>query len=202
MAKAAASGKPKGAVREAEAFDARKIDLTRFKPDISLHDWTELYRAGNFPSGPLFFEPIETLTPAKTVGKGRTNLTIIMSTIVQVDATTPYAGFNRMTTPARDPIIQIHFQPSGYGFTAPGTYIIAFSLEVVGQSTFNVVASTTPGTVTGTGSRVVSGQSIVSLIFNNLPASQQVYAYLEQKAGGQWNWYSTRVSLPPILIQL
>jgi len=37
----------------------------------------------------------ETLSATKTVGRGRTNLTIIVPTIVQIDAATPRATFDR-----------------------------------------------------------------------------------------------------------
>ena len=96
----------------------------------------------------------------------------------------------------------VHFQPSGYGFTAVGTYFIAFSIEAVGTSTFNVAAYAGPGTVSGAGSKTLNGQSVVTVILKNVPASQVCYAYVEQKAGDAWNWYSTRMSLPPLVISL
>jgi hypothetical protein len=194
------SRKSGAAAPEIEPFDKRNVDLTRFKPDISARDWATLIDPTRIPVTPIFFLPIETLSPRKTVGLGRTNVTIIEPTIVQLDAATPYAAFDRRVSPARKPIIQIHFQPSGYGITTPGSYVIAFSVESGAQVTLSVQASAGPGTVSGTGTRTVSGQQVVSVVFRNMPASQQAYAYLEQTAGGQWSWYSTRISYPPIVI--
>jgi hypothetical protein len=201
MAKAPSTRRTKPV--EPAPFDKRKVDLTKFKPDISAAEWKERFkRFGNFDLSAIWFQPIETLSCTKTVGSGETNLTIIMPTIVQVDAATPYAGFNRQTTPSRNPIIQMHFQPGAYGITSAATYVMAFALEVSGQSTFNLSGYAGSGSVTGTGSRVLSGQVSVSLVFHNVPASQVMYGYVEQTAGAQWNWFSTRVSFPPLVIQL
>jgi hypothetical protein len=199
MAKAS-SNKARIPGREPEPFDKRKIDLTKFKPDISLKEWTEMFKPGNLPLGPAFFLPIETLSCTKTVGQGRTNLTIIMPTIVQTDAATPHASFNRQTTPSRNPIIQMHFEPSAYGITTVGTYFMAFTIDVSGQSTFKLDGFAGFGTLSGAGSKVLSGQRIVTLIFKNVPPSQQVFGFLEQTAGGQWSWFTTRVSFPPLVI--
>ncbi len=187
-------------MRELEPFDKRKVDLTKFKPDISLKDLTEMFKPGNLRLGPFFFQPIETLSCTKTVGLGRTNLTIIMPTIVQTDAATPYASFNRQTTPSRNPVIQMHFEPSAYGVTTVGTYFMAFTIDVSGQATFNLAGFAGSGTLSGAGSKVVSGQQIVTLILKNVPPSQQVFGSLEQTGGGQWSWFATRVSLPPLVI--
>ena len=81
-------------VRELEPFDKRSIDLAKIKSDLSVKDFKELFG----PVGSIFtfpFLPIETLSCTKTIGRGRTNLTIIVPTIVQTDATTPRASFDR-----------------------------------------------------------------------------------------------------------
>jgi hypothetical protein len=194
------STKAGGSVREPEPYDARQIDLTTFKPDISLKDWTSIFKAGDLLTGPIFFPPIDTLSCTKTVGLGRTNLTLIMPTIVQIDAATPFASFNRQTTPSRNPVVQMHFQPSAYGITTVQNYSMAFTVDVSGQSTFNVSGFAGSGTLSGTGPRTLSGKQIVTLIFKNLPASQQVFGFLEQTAGAQWSWFTTRVSFPPLVI--
>jgi hypothetical protein len=190
------------AAREPEPYDKRTVDLTKFKPDVSLKEWVEMFKPGVFPPWPLFFQPIETLSCTRTVGHGRTNVTLIMPTIVQVDAATPYAGFNRQTTPSRNPIAQAHFEPAAYGITAPATYFMAFTIESSGQSTFNLAGYAGGGTLDGAGSKVVSGQQIVTLIFRNVPPGAQVYGYVEQTSGGQWSWFQTRVSFPPLVIGL
>ena len=87
-------------VTEVEPFDKRSIDFAKFKPDLTVKDLQKLFGPKRgvvvFPFG-----PIETLSPIRTIGRGRTNLTIIMSTIVQIDSTVPTATFDRRATPSR-----------------------------------------------------------------------------------------------------
>jgi hypothetical protein len=47
-------------------------------------------------------------------------------TIVQIDAATPSATFNKQSR-SRNPVIQMHFEPSAYGIMAVGTYIMEFT---------------------------------------------------------------------------
>jgi hypothetical protein len=181
----------------------RKLDITRFKVDITTAEFVEAFKPGRGALAPVFFQPIVTLSPTHTIGQGRTNVTIIEPTIVQVDTSppfVPYAGFDRRVSPHRNPTIQIHFQASGYGITTPGTYIITFAIEAFGAATFNVAVNGTLGGVTGTGPKTVNGQQFVTLLVKNLPPAYELYAFLEQTGGGAWNWYSTRVTYPPLLI--
>ena len=185
-------------VRELEPFDKRSIDLTKFKPDLSARDLKKLLGpAGGIVVFP--FLPIETLSATKTIGRGRTNLTIIVPTIVQIDAATPSATFNKQSQ-TRNPVIQMHFEPSAYGITSVGTYIMEFTIQVFGQSTFNLSGFAGSGTVLNAGTKVLNGQARVSLVFQNVPASQQTFGFLEQTAGGAWNWFSTQVRFPHIVI--
>ena len=186
-------------VRELEPFDKRSINLAKFKPDLSAKDFKELFG----PIGDIVifpFLPIETLSCTKTIGRGRTNLTIIVPTIVQVDAATPRASFDRRATPSRNPIIQMHFEPSAYGITSVATYIMEFTIETFGQSTFNLSGFAGPGTLANNGTKVLNGQVRVSLVMQNVPPSQQTFGFLEQTAGGAWNWFSTQVRFPPIVL--
>jgi hypothetical protein len=77
---------------------------------------------------------------------------------------------------------------------------MAFTIEANGQSTFNLSGFAGSGTLSGAGQKVLSGQRVVTLIFKNVPPSQQVFGFLEQTAGGQWSWFNTRVSFPPLVI--
>jgi hypothetical protein len=184
---------------ELEAFDKRTVNLARFKPDLSEKDFKNLLT----PIGGVIifpFQPIETLSCTKTIGRGRTNLTIIVPTIVQVDATVPRASFDRRATPSRNPVIQMHFEPGAYGITSVATYIMEFSIETFGQSTFNLNGFAGSGTLVNTGTKVLNGQVRVSLIMQNVPPSQQTFGFLEQTAGGAWNWFSIQVRFPPIVI--
>jgi hypothetical protein len=182
----------------------RTIDLAKFKPDISLQDLVEMFKPGNISIGPAFFQPIETLSPVKTVGLGRTNLTIKLSQVVQTDTLNmpTFASFDGPTVGVNRPAISMHFQPSAYGFTTVGTYFMAFSIAMSGQTTFNIGGNAGTGTITGLGTKTLSGQQIVTLIFKNLPPSHHAFGFLEQTGGGQWAWFQTKVSLPPIVIGL
>jgi len=196
--KKASSKAASNKVRELEPFDKRSIDLTKFKPDLSATDLKKLLGpAGGIVIFP--FLPIETLSATKTIGRGRTNLTIIVPTIVQIDAATPSATFNKQSQ-SRNPVIQMHFEPSAYGITSVGTYIMEFTIQVFGQSTFNLSGFAGSGTVLNAGTKVLNGQTRVSLVFQNVPASQQTFGFLEQTAGGAWNWFSTQVRFPDIVI--
>jgi hypothetical protein len=196
--KQASSQMASNTVRELEPRDQRSIDLTTFQPDLSAKDVQKLLGLGRgivvFP-----FLPIETLSATKTLGLGRTNLTIIVPTIVQIDAATPSASFNKQSQ-ARNPVIQMHFEPSAYGITAVRTYIMEFTIEVFGQSTFNLNGFAGSGTVVNAGTKVLNGPTRVSLVLQNVPAAQQTFGFLEQTAGGAWNWFSTQVRFPDIVI--
>jgi hypothetical protein len=201
MAKASSSKRAaKKKDSEFEVYD-KKVDPTKFKPDIVVKDFVEAFRPGGIRPFPTFFFPIETLSPIKTIGLGRTNLTIIMSTIVQTDPAPgllPFANFDRTRTPARNPVIQMHFKPSAYGITGNSTYFMMFALDVTGTSTFQ--AGGNAGLLSNPGAKSVSGQTNVSLIFKNVPPTQDLFGFLEQTAGGPWTWLSTRVTFPPLVI--
>src|SRR5438876_7105793 len=110
-------------VTEVEPFDKRSVDFTKFKPDLTAKELQKLFG----PKGGLVvfpFGPIETLSSTKTIGRGRTNLTIIMSTIVQIDSNIPNASFDRRATPSRKPISKMLFEPFVYGSTSAATSIM------------------------------------------------------------------------------
>ena len=115
-----------------DAYDDRIIGTGDFEPDVSVEDWVAKYRLGDLVGGPIFWTAIETLTPTRTIGKGRTGLTLIRPTILQTDAATPYAGFDRRESPNRNPAVSVHFNPGAYGATGPGTYVFTFAVEAFG----------------------------------------------------------------------
>jgi len=182
-----------------EDFVKRSVNFAKFKPDLLDKDFTSHLTPID---GLIIFPwtPIETLSCTKTIGLGRTNLTIIRPTIVQVDATVPRATFDRTATPQRNPVIQMHFEPSAYGITSVATYIMQFTIETFGQATFNLQGFAGSGTLANNGTKVLNGQVKVSLIMKNVPHAQQTFGFLEQTAGGAWNWFSTQVRFPPIVI--
>ena len=179
MAKASSKGSSNKA-RQLEPFDKRSINLAKFKPDLTAKDFKALFPpAGGIITFPFF--PIETLTCTKTIGLGRTNLTIIVPTIVQIDQATPRASFDRRATPSRNPIIQMHFEPSAYGITSVATYIMEFTIQAFGQSTFNLTGFAGPGSILNGGTKVLNGQVKVSLVMQNVPPSQQTFGFLDRQ---------------------
>jgi hypothetical protein len=75
-----------GKAKEPFPFDDNKIDFSTFKTEFSATEISKLI----WPGGGIYtfpFGPIDTLSPIKTIGKGRTNLTLISPTILQIDAT-------------------------------------------------------------------------------------------------------------------
>ncbi|MBN8248835.1 MAG: hypothetical protein J0L84_15520 [Verrucomicrobia bacterium] len=154
----------RGVIRELEPAGTRLIRPDRFKADLKPGSLLELLGGG---LAEFAFAPIETLTPARTAGKGRTNVTVIESTILQVDTTPPappFANFD-LTQSQRRPAIQMHFEPSAYGMTSPATYIMEFMIAVVGTASFNVAAGPPGLNVSGLGTRSVSGNARVSVVF-------------------------------------
>lgn len=181
-------------------FDERVVEFADFESDIRLEDWAEKYRIGELVLGPIFWAPIDFLSPVHTIGKGRTNLTLIRPTIMQTDAVTPYAGFDRRESPTRNPAVSIHFEPAAYGITGVGTYVCTFSVESGAPVTLNASGYAASGTVVGAGPRSVNGKQTVSLTLKNLPAYGG-WAAIEQTAGASWAWYTTRISYPPLVFE-
>ena len=183
--------------RELIAFDRRSPDLTKLKPDLSPLDIAKLIAP---KLGTVFFPffPIETLSPSKTLGKGRTNLTFVRPTIVQVDAATPFAGFDIRAQNL--PAISMHFEPIAYGINAAATYIMEFTIQAFGTSTFTLGGFAGTGTLVNTGTKHLNGLTTVSLIMNGVPPTQQTNGFLQQTAGGAWNFLSVQVRFPDLVI--
>ncbi|MGH8020637.1 MAG: hypothetical protein ACREIA_20615 [Opitutaceae bacterium] len=194
---------PKDKAGELEPFDKRKVNFAKFKPDLSPKQLASAFKLPGIRADllPVFFFPIETLSVTKTIGKGRTNLTFIRPTIVQTDATAPYAGFDIQLSPSRNPVIQMHFEPGAYGITSVSSYVMVFEVECFGQSNFNLSGFAGAGTLTNAGARVLNGKLTVSLGFRNVPPNHEIYGYLEQTSGVAWNFYSVRVRFPyPVIV--
>jgi len=188
-------------VSEPVPFDKKVINFTKFKSELTEKKLKDFLGPFN---GPIvhYPAPIETLSCTKTRGLGRTNLTIIVPTIVQIDAVSPRASFDRRSTSSRNPVIQMHFEPAAYGIMANATYIMTFEIEAYGQSSFSLQGYAGSGTIANNGTKVLNGSNWVSLIMKNVPPAQQTYGYLEQTSGGAWDWLSVKVSFPPLIIKL
>lgn len=181
----------------AGVLDTHRVDFSTFANDISPDEWSKLTTV----RPPVYFpSPIDTLSVTHPVGHGRTNLTLIQPTIVQTDAPSAYASFDRSINPARNPAVSVHFEPDAYGITTTRDYVITFYLDAPAPCTFSVTqyGAASAG---GLGSRTISGQHTISVVMNGLPAAQQCYAAIEQTAGQSWSWYRTVIGPPPLVFE-
>lgn len=185
----------------AEVSDA--IDPAVFESTLSPADLALPFRPGEILSFPWLFPPIDTISPTRTVGAGRTNLTLIASDILQTDTTgTPYASFTYRQVPSGGPGVSVHFDPGAYGATGAASYVVSFLVQAYGPVTLSVSGYAGPGSVTGVGTRSVNGQVSVTVGLKNVPASQITYAAIQQTSGASWAWYRTTISHPPLVITL
>lgn len=179
-----------------------KIDLARFKPDLTPADLKNALtrvRVANLTV--LTFPTIDVISPTRTVGRGRTNLTLVRPVILQTDATPAYASFDlAAATPQQPPTVSVHFEPGQYGLTGNVTFIMGFSIEAFGTVNAEVGAFAGSGTATGLGPRTINGKQVVTIVFNNVPATDQVYGHVQQTGGPPWRWFQTRISYFPVLI--
>ena len=195
--------RPRRRSAELQRADSRRVDLSTFKHDLSPERLAELgIRTLDRLRLNALFGSVETLSPTRTVGRGRTNLTIIEPTLVQIDATVPHARFDMTASPRRRPALQMHFQAAPYGITAPATYFMIFAVEVTGSATFALDGVHGPGGISNPGTRVLSGRTTVTLVFKDVAPAQELYGYIEQQSGTAWTWFSTQVTFPPLVISL
>ena len=163
-------------------------ELGDFESDLTPEDWAAKLRADDLRRGPIFWAPIEVLSPTKTVGLGRTNLTLIRPTIVQTDAAVPYAGFDRRLSPNRNPAVSVHFNPGAYGATGPGTYVFTFAVDAPTRSHFTPSGYAGSGTVDAPGSIRFEGRRVITIILRDVPAGQDVNAAIaREKQLKKWN---------------
>ena len=191
---------PSDEIPEAEPFDASEVDFSEFEPNVSLEELQETAKGITDLTTFPFVLPIETLSVTKTIGVGRTNLTLIRPNVVQADAAVPRASFDIRNTPTRNPAVQMHFEPSAYGITVVSSYVMEFTVGVVDQSTFRLQGLGGSNMSVAIGPVVLSGPTTVRLRLPNVSPSQQVFGFLEQTAGGRWNWFSTQIRFPPLVI--
>lgn len=185
----------------AHPFDAPEaVDFSEFEADLTAADWGTKLRAGELGLGPVFWSPIQLLSPTVTAGRGRTNLTLIEPTILQTDASTPYAGFDRRVSTHRNPVVSVHFNPGAYGATNVGTYVFSFAVDAFARTTFTPSGYAGSGTVDAPGSITFSGKRTITVILRNVQPGQDTWAAIEQTAGEAWSWFSTRISHPPFVL--
>ncbi len=198
-----APAKPAGTkTTEIQPFDKQLVDYTKLKSDLTAAQ-VQAFFGPTTGTGPgsasgYYLGLIDTLSVTKTIGKGRTNLTLIEPTIVQVDADTPSATFDKTQSP-RNPTVQVHFQPSGYGITAVSGYHIDFTLQVFTPGVFNVAGQAQGSPVLNTGVKSLNGLVTVTVVMQNVAPTAQTFVFIEQQSGGPWNWLSTQIFFPPLV---
>jgi len=193
---------PMGERAEEDAEAGVRIDPATFEKTQSLTDIAHRISARDVITFP-WFRPIDTISPTHTVGKGRTNLTLIAPDILQTDTTgTPYASFSARPTPSGGPGVSVHFTPGDYGATAVGDYVVTFVITANGSVSLTVggYAGGTPPT--GLGARTVNGNVAIVVGLKSVPPTQVTYASIQQTGGATWQWYRTEIEYPPLILQL
>ncbi|GAB3396381.1 hypothetical protein GCM10027568_30360 [Humibacter soli] len=181
----------------ADALDTHKVDFSAFASDITPDEWSKLITV----RPPVFFpSPIDSLSVAHPIGRGRTNTTLIQATIVQTDAPTSYASFDYPMNPSRAPAVSVHFEADAYGITSTANYVFTFYLWTQESTVFSV-SQFGAASAGGIGNRTINGQQSLTVALNGLPASQPCYVAIEQLSGGSWSWYQTVISPPPLVFE-
>ena len=178
----------------------RVVDAADFEADLTAADWAAKFRLDDLTHTPIHLAPFEVLTPVKTIGRGRTNLTLIRPTILQTDAATPFAAFDRRESPNRNPAVSVHFNASAYGVTSIGTYVFTFAVDAPTRAGFTPSGFAGSGTVDAPGSIRFAGRRVITVILRNVPPNQDVHAAIEQTSGESWSWFSTSIGRPPLVI--
>lgn len=203
-----APAKPAGTKTiEVEPVDKQIVDFTKLKSDLTAAQVQAFFgtTTGTGPGGAsgYYLGLIETLSVAKTVGKGRTNVTLKETTLVQLDTSTgpPFATFDKTKSPPPPdtPTVQVHFEPIAYGITAVSGYHIDFTLQVFSPGAFNVVGQAGGSPVLNTGVKSLSGLVTVTVVMQNVTPNTQTFAFIEQQSGGAWMWLSTQIFFPPLV---
>src|SRR5262245_56281295 len=184
------SAKPRGKALRPRPFENNKVDFSKFKTELSASDIAKLVWAAAGPKV-LPVLSIEVLSPAKTVGLGRTHLTLGHPYVVTTHATTPYAEFGKWGS------VFLWFEPIAYGIASVASYVIAFNIEVLGNATFAIGGR---GISPNAGLFECNGSRTVQLILQDA-SPNVVWAVLEQQSGADWKWYSSAITFPEIIVQ-
>src|SRR5262249_3556080 len=169
------------------SFENNKVDFSKFKTDPSTTDIARLTTGIK-----VWPWVIEVLSPTKTIGRGRTNLTLLfpLGGELHTDATVPYAGTGGNGT------VTVHFEPIAYGITSVATYIMTFNIQTFGSVTFYLGGDVGTGSLPNAGNKTLNGSVSLGLIMQNVQPSQQTWGVLHQVSGPGWSWYSTAIQYP------
>ena len=173
------------------SFENNKVDFSKFKSDPSMSDIARLLTAGI--KGWPWPWVIEVLSPTKTIGRGRTNLELLLPLggELHTDATVPYAQIY-----GQPGTVTVHFEPIAYGITSVATYIMVFNIQTVASTTFYLGGDVGTGSLPNAGNRTLNGSFSLGLIMQDVQPSQQTWGVLHQVSGSGWSWYSTAIQYP------
>jgi hypothetical protein len=176
-------------------FDDRRVDFSKFTPDVSLKDLRKMLGG----TGVVYGAPIEILSPSKLSGLGTTNLMIYYPSMVDLNRTTPSVRLDLQSTgnTPNPPTLGILFDPFAYGITSAARYVFEFLIESTGPVTLEVGGS---GVMNG-GSKAVNGFTTLTVVLQDEQPTQPIWVYVEQTEGGLWAWYSTVVRFPPLVFE-
>jgi hypothetical protein len=199
--KTSRTSKPdKTPIHEIDRFNSSRVLIAGFKPQLNPEELRQLIVGGGLKVNlPTAFQPIETLNLVRTRGLGRTNLTLVQVNTFQVDATTPRASFSSPVSGQRKPVVQMHFEPGAYGVTAVGSYFMEFAIDfqtASGSGSFTLGGGG-PGTLANPGTVHLEGSRRITLVFNNVPPTAQIFGFIQQESGDPWEWFSVSASFPP-----
>lgn len=142
----------------------------------------------------IFSRTVDTLSPVRPVGSGRTNVTIIAPTIVQTDATVPFAGFE-LVAGRRAGAVAMHVEPAAYGLNAPDRFNLAFAVSTEGgPCTFSWQGGFDANQATG--SATVNGQGWVTVSLGMSSPGATGLANITQVSGARWQWHRLVISRP------
>ena len=184
------SAKPRGKALRPRPFENNKVDFSKFKTDPSAGDIARLTAGIKGWPWPWV---IDVVSPTKTIGRGRTNLELLLPLggELHTDATVPYAQIY-----GQPGTVTVHFEPIAYGITSVATYIMVFNIQTVASTTFYLGGDVGTGSLPNAGNRTLSGSFSLGLIMQDVQPSQQTWGVLHQVSGSGWSWYSTAIQYP------
>lgn len=144
----------------------------------------------------VFTRTLDTLSPVHTVGMGRTNLTIIAPTIVQLDTPVPFAGFD-LVAGRRAGAVAMHVDPAAYGHQPGESYEVAFVVQTDGACSFSWQAGFDADQRTGVAT--VNGLGAVGMSLGTFTPGAVGLANIQQTSGATWRWQRLVISRPLVL---
>lgn len=164
--------------------------FTKFKPQFTAAQLSKIIAT---PAG-VFTLPVEMLTPAKTVGRGKNTYINLKSESknaldFEVGATPyPYARFEGAGW------VAMHFDPSEYGITSAHDYVMEFNVQSgdKGATTSFKFDANTGVTTKWDRYTVDSDGGWGQLVMKNVP-NHVVWGRIAYDGGDAWVWYSTSI---------